>query len=116
MTDEEEEVKGDRGAFADMFGNYVKNFVEFKDKRNNPRKKVKVDQMNDIVLCIQNESDFYQAWDNAFHGVVDDYQNDEDGERYKASQTTWIESLPEILTFQMQRTKYEKENKKMVKN
>ena len=35
-----------------------------------------------------------------------DYQNDEDGERYKASQTTWINSAPDIMTFQMQRTQF----------
>ena len=46
--------------------------------------------MNDIVLYIQDESDFYEAWENVFRGEVPDYQFDEDGERYKASQTTWI--------------------------
>jgi len=62
--------------------------------------------MNDIVLYIQDEGDFYQAWENVFRGEVPDYQNDEDGYRYKASQTTWIDRLPDILTFQMQRTKF----------
>ena len=41
-----------------------------------------------------------------FRGEVTDYQNDEDGERYRASQTTWIEELPSTLTFQMQRTAF----------
>ena len=59
------------------------------------------------MLYIQDESDFYRAWENVFRGEVPDYQNDEDGDRYKASQTTWIESLPNVLTFQMQRTKFE---------
>ena len=58
------------------------------------------------MLYIQDESDFYQAWENVFRGEVTDYQNDEDGERYKASQTTWIDRLPDVLTFQMQRTQF----------
>ena len=57
--------------------------------------------MSDIVLYIQDESDFYQAWENVFRDEIPDYQNDEDGERYKVSQTTWIESLPAVLTFQL---------------
>ena len=60
--------------------------------------------MNDIVLYIQNESDFYQAWERVFSDEnIENYENTEDGLRYKAKSTTWIESLPEVLTFQMQR-------------
>ncbi len=62
--------------------------------------------MSDIVLYIQDENDFYQAWENVFRDEVPDYQNEEDGERYKVSQTTWIDQLPSVLTFQMQRQAY----------
>ena len=61
--------------------------------------KTQDDMMNDIVLYIQDETDFYQAWENVFRGEIADYQNEEDGERYRASQTTWIESLANVLTF-----------------
>lgn len=89
-----------------MFECPIKNLVEFTDRKGVPQRRNQEDKMNDIVLYIQDESDFYQAWENVFRGEVPDYQNDEDGDRYKASQTTWIERLPDILTFQMQRTKF----------
>ena len=84
-----------------MFECHVKNLVEFIDKKAMSQRKTQDDVMNDIVLYIQDETDFYQAWENVFRGDVADYQNDEDGERYRASQTTWIESLPNVLTFLM---------------
>ena len=98
-ADEEMKEESQKGAFSDMFEYHVKNLVEFVDKRGTPQRKHQLDKLNDIVLYIQDESDFYQAWENVFRGEVPDYQNDEDGERYKASQTTWIEQLPETLTF-----------------
>ena len=89
-----------------MFEYHIKNLVEFVDKKDLPQRKTQQDILNDIVLYIQDESDFYRAWENVFRGEVTDYQNDEDGERYTASQTTWIEDLPSVLTFQMQRTMF----------
>ena len=82
-----------------MFECHVKNLVEFIDKKAMSQRKTQDDVMNDIVLYIQDETDFYQAWENVFRGDVANYKNDEDGERYRASQTTWIESLPNVLTF-----------------
>ena len=105
-VDEEMKDEITKGAFSEMFEYHIKNLVEFVDKRGTPQRKHQHDKLNDIVLYIQDESDFYQAWENVFRGEVPDYQNDEDGERYNASQTTWIEQLPETLTFQMQRTEF----------
>ena len=102
----DEEMKEEQTDLQKMFECHVSNLVEFTDRRDVPQRKTQADQMNDIVLYIQEENDFYQAWENVFRGEVPDYQNDEDGERYKASQTTWINSLPDVLTFQMQRTQF----------
>ena len=67
--------------------------------------------MHDIMMNIQDESDFYQAWENMFRDEVPDYQSSEDGERYTASISTWLSYLPETLTFQMQRSRYVNTNK-----
>lgn len=104
MADDTGSVEAPRGAFAEMFECHVKNLVEFTDKRGMPHRKPMDDQLKDIVLYIQDESDLYEAWENVFRGEVPDYANDEDGERYTASQTTWIDKLPDVLSFQMQRT------------
>ena len=101
-----EEEKSDQQELSVMFEYHVKNLVEFTDKYNIPQQKIHMEKLNDIVLYIQDESDFYQAWENVFRGEVQDYLNEDDGERYKASQTSWIQSLPEILSFQMQRTEF----------
>lgn len=103
---EDEELKEERDVFEVMFDCHVKNLVEFVDKKALPQRKTHTEIQHDIVLYIQDENDFYQAWENVFRGEVPDYQNDEDGERYKASQTTWIDEMPEVLTFQMQRTQF----------
>ena len=84
-VDEEMKEEVVKGAFSEMFEYHVKNLVEFVDKRGTPQRKHQPDKLNDIVLYIQDETDFYQAWENVFRGEVPDYQNDEDGERYKAS-------------------------------
>ena len=83
MRDEEGEEE--KAPFQDMFECHVKNLVEFIDKRQMPQRKTRDDMQNDIVLYIQDETDFYEAWENVYRGEVPDYQNDEDGERYKAS-------------------------------
>ena len=98
MVDEEE---AKRGAFSAMFECHVKNLVEFIDKKQSPQMNTMKDTLNDIILYIQDENDFYQAWENVFRSDIDGYQNEEDGERYTASQTTWICNLPEVLAFQM---------------
>ena len=106
---EESKGEGDLivdNTFSKLFEVQLKNLVEFKDKKGIPQRKTQNDMMSDIVLYIQDESDFYQAWENVFRDEIPDYQNDEDGERYKVSQTTWIESLPAVLTFQLQRQKF----------
>ena len=65
--------------------------------------------MNDIVLYVQNESDFYKAWEQVFaEEQIDNYENTADGLKYEATSSTWIESLPDVLTFQMQRLLFEK--------
>lgn len=104
VMEDAEEAK--RGAFSEMFECHIKNLIEFVDKKQQSRMHPQKDVLNDIILYIQDESDFYQAWENVFSSQVDGYQNDEDGERYPASQTTWICTLPEVLTFQMQRTEF----------
>ena len=105
-VDEEEESKQERDVFEVMFSSRIKNLVEFIDKKQIPQRRTSVETQHDIILYIQDEEDFYQAWENVVRSDVPDYQNDEDGERYKASQTTWIGEMPEILTFQMQRTAF----------
>ena len=56
--------------------------------------------MNDIVLYIQNESDFYQAWERVFaEDDIKNYENTDDGQKYEAKSSTWIETLPDVLTF-----------------
>ena len=80
----------------------VKSLIEFQDKSGADVTRSKKEILNDIVLYIQDESDFYQAWERVFSDEnIENYENDEDGLRYKARSTTWIESLPEVLTFQM---------------
>jgi hypothetical protein len=56
-----------------MFECHVKNLVEFTDKKGSHERKTQQDMMNDIVLYIQDETDFYQAWENVFRGEVADY-------------------------------------------
>ena len=77
MMEEDKEMQEDileeKGAFAEMFEYHVKNLVEFVDKRGTPQRKHQLDKMNDIVLYIQDETDFYQAWENVFRGEVNDY-------------------------------------------
>lgn len=97
--EEQKEGANEHGVFSEMFECHVSNLVEFTDKKGMPQRKTQKDMMSDIVLYIQDESDFYEAWENVFRGEVPDYQNDEDGERYKASQTTWVNSAPDIMTF-----------------
>ena len=103
MQDEESQER-ERDVFEVMFDCQIKNLVEFVDKKQVSQQKTKEETQHDIILYIQDEFDFYQAWENVFRSEVPDFQNEEDGERYKASQTTWIHEMPEVLTFQMQRT------------
>lgn len=118
MSGLNEEVKSNqgkvKGAFADILEYRIKNDIEFKDSWLQNKRITKSDKLNDIVLNIQDESlDFYQAWENEFSDKIDDYLNEMDGERHKATYTTWIEFPPEVLTFQMVRTN--QEDGKMVK-
>ena len=106
QVDQQQEESKDRDAFSEMFDCHVKNLVEFVDKKQIPQRRTCLEVQHDIILYIQNEDDFYQAWENVFRSEVPDYQNEEDGERYKANQTTWISEMPEILSFQMQRTEF----------
>jgi len=76
FSEGDEEMKEDmmdKSAFSDMFEYHVKNLVEFVDKRGIHHRKNQMDKMNDIVLYIQDESDFYEAWENVFRGEVPDY-------------------------------------------
>ena len=56
-----------------MFECHSKNLVEFVDKKGVPQRKTQEETMSDIVLYIQDHSDFYEAWENVFRGEVPDY-------------------------------------------
>ena len=56
-----------------MFECHSKNLVEFVDKKGIHQRKTQEETMNDIVLYIQDHSDFYEAWENVFRGEVPDY-------------------------------------------
>ena len=49
-----------------MFECHSKNLVEFVDKKGVPQRKTQEETMSDIVLYIQDHSDFYEAWENVF--------------------------------------------------
>ena len=59
-----------------MFECRIKNLIQFKDKRDQRQSKIKSEILNDIVLYVQDEKDFYRAWENVFKGEVPDYQSD----------------------------------------
>lgn len=119
-VDLEEEIKTDNespadvGAFMKTFVCNVRRLIHFSDKDGKEIVKQSWDQNTDIILGIQEESDFYKAWENVFADENIDYQAD-DGSNSKARSTTWIERLPEVLTFQMQRSAFEK-NRLVKKN
>lgn len=69
----EEQKDSSMGAFQKMFECHIKNLVEFIDRKGMPQRKTQKDMMNDIVLYVQDETDFYQAWENVFRGEVNDY-------------------------------------------
>ena len=67
------EESAQRGPFETMFECHSKNLVEFVDKKGIHQRKTQEETMNDIVLYIQDHSDFYEAWENVFRGEVPDY-------------------------------------------
>ena len=47
--------------------------IEFNDKKNLRQLKIKNEILNDIVLYVEDEKDFYRAWEHVFKGEVPDY-------------------------------------------
>ena len=66
-----------------------------------------------MLLQITDEKDFYRAWETAFFDKVQGYEVDETT-KCDAIKTEWIEKLPEVLTFQLSRLKFE--NGRVVKS
>jgi hypothetical protein len=89
----------DAGSFRRFFVSNIKRLLLYGGKEGKEISKESRDIMNDIVLYIQDEADFYKAWENVFaEENVDDYEV-EGGDKVKAKQSTWVERLPEVLTF-----------------
>lgn len=60
------------------------------------------------VMVDVEEKDLYSAWDKAYFYTIDEYTT-ETNFKTSAQQEIWIEKLPDMLLFQIQRVKYDKE-------
>lgn len=73
---------------------------------NNHEKETKADKFTNIVLNIQNETDFYKSWENAFYDEVQGYESDQGP--VTAQKSTLIDHLPKVLCFQLNRLEYDR--------
>lgn len=64
------------------------------------------DTFSDILLNVSSGKDFYAIWDSDYTDTIENYAL-EDNVFVRAEKTDWIQELPAVLTFQMNRLKFE---------
>jgi hypothetical protein len=80
--------------------------INYKDKDDQWKQEEVSDRFSDILLPVNSGKDFYAVWDNEFTTTIDNFAR-EDGVKVRAEKIEWIEELPSMLTFQMNRLKFE---------
>lgn len=80
----------------------MKTIINFKDKEGKDGQKLVDDKFSDILLNVSQGKDFYAVWDSEYSCIIENYQVEE-GQYVRAEKIDWIEELPNVLTFQMNR-------------
>ena len=107
-------IETEQSEIQETFEAKTKQFLKFTDLLgNNHEKETKADKFTNIVLNIQNESDFYKSWENAFYDEVQGYESDQGP--VTAQKSTLIDHLPKVLCFQLNRLEYDRNRQQMTK-
>lgn len=64
------------------------------------------DTFSDILLNVSSGKDFYAVWDSEYTNAIENFAL-EDNVFVRAEKIDWIQELPSVLTFQMNRLKFE---------
>lgn len=64
------------------------------------------DTFSDILLNVSSGKDFYAVWDSEYTNSIENFAL-EDNVFVRAEKIDWIQELPNVLTFQMNRLKFE---------
>ena len=108
MTEEVKEaekvtpVKSENDILNQTFQGKLTTIINFKDKDGKDGQKVVDDKFSDILLNVSQGKDFYAVWDDAYTCTIDNFAQEE-GHYVKAEKIDWIEEIPNVLTFQMNR-------------
>ena len=91
---------------AQIFEGKLTTQINFNGKEGKPEQKVGTDTFSDILLNVSSGKDFYAVWDSEYTNIIENFAL-EDNVFVRAEKIDWIQELPSVLTFQMNRLKFE---------
>jgi hypothetical protein len=109
-----EEVKVSENSIQNtFFGQRTQIMKICKPGQEQDIKNKKTEKLGPIMLDIQYNR-LYESWDEAFRTQVMDYIDNSSGET--CIQESWINKLPSVLCFNLNRVQYDQKSQRIVKN
>ncbi|CAG9320649.1 USP28_3 [Blepharisma stoltei] len=103
----------EEGIISELFYGKQHEFLEAAERDGSLVQIKNLAPFGQIIVDV-DEGDLYSAWDIAYHSQIEGYLTPQENAT-TASQEFWLEKLPGIILFQIQRVKYDKVTNSTIK-
>jgi uncharacterized UBP type Zn finger protein len=75
-----------------------------------------VDSFATIMVGVIGYKEVYEAWENEYKSVIDDFREEGTSNITQANSSNWLEQIPQVLCLQLNRLEYDEKHKEQVKS
>ena len=75
-----------------------------------------MDSFATIMVGVIGYKEVYEAWENEFKSVIDDFKEEGAANAVQAESSNWLEQIPQVLCLQLNRLEYDEKHAEQVKS